>query len=92
MNMVVLGLDLSLTCSGFGLLSGDECTGYGHFKTDNLRGIPRLSLLRKKILYILKTTDPGLVVVEDYAFAGKGKVIGLGELGGVVKTAIHELG
>jgi Holliday junction resolvasome RuvABC endonuclease subunit len=87
--MNVLGLDLSLTCTG---AAGRN--GTGTFKSLH-RGMQRLAQLRDAVL--LAASGPGdpvdLVVIEDYAFhKADAHAHALGELGGVVRLALFEAG
>lgn len=83
--MPVAGLDRSLTATG--LVTPD---GARHIIGSRHRGLARLADLRDQILNTL--SYPCLVVTEGYSMASGQGAHQLGELGGVVLLAIHELG
>lgn len=83
--MIVVGLDLSLTATGVALTTGESLT----LKT-RLIGMPRLAWLRDEILPVCRVAD--LVVVEGYSFNSRNGGEHLGELGGVIRLALHEAG
>lgn len=86
--MRVVGMDLSLTAAGF----CDASSPYT-LKTDHLRGCERIATIRDHVLGFVRANDDPLVMLEGYSFASKGTaVINLGELGGVVRLALHEAG
>lgn len=79
----VLGLDLSLTATGIATPDG-ELVVY----SSGLRGPARLAAIRDHIL--THTDHIDLVVIEGYAFGRPNNAAALGELGGVIRTALHE--
>jgi crossover junction endodeoxyribonuclease RuvC len=79
----VLGLDLSLTATGFAY--SDEVVGTFMTKA---RGMPRLAEIRDFIVGLVDHID--VVVFEGYAFARPNQAHQLGELGGVVRLALHD--
>jgi len=82
----VLGLDLSLTSTGYAC---PDC-GTGTISVRS-RGLERLVELRDEILSHAITAD--VVVLEGYAFAAHAAhAHALGELGGVVRVALFEAG
>lgn len=91
--MIVLGIDPSLT--GTGLCVLDDKYTILHISTlkNKLRGIDRLIFIRNEVLGITKQFNPEFVVLEGYAMGIRGgMVFNLGELGGVLRTAIYEHG
>ncbi len=83
MNLV--GLDLSLTSTGF-------CTeiNYGVI-TCKEKGAERLSVISKMILSIVQEFVDPVVVVEGYSFASRNsQAHSLGELGGAVRMRLWE--
>jgi len=86
----VVGLDLSLTATGIA-----DGSGVRTIKT-NLRGCERLIFVRDHIAHVVRDSwhyvpGPPLVVIEDYAYHGRhAHSHQLGELGGVVRVALHE--
>jgi Holliday junction resolvasome RuvABC endonuclease subunit len=88
----ILGIDASLSSTGFAYRKAGTLVT-GHVETDDLQGPWRLSYIRRKIEgVLLECGKPDLVVYEDYAMAGKGRVHHIGELGGVLKTLLWEQG
>lgn len=95
--MKIIGLDLSLRATGYADEDGARVI------TSKSRGMPRLSHLLDQIelasgvRHLLDDprafARPDLVVIEDYAFSrGDAHAHALGELGGVIKLALHEAG
>jgi len=83
--MSIVGLDLSLTATGYA-----SATRVATIKTAT-RGTHRLLELRAKILQLVIGDVADLVVIEDYAFHGQGAHSHeLGELGGVIRLALFE--
>lgn len=83
----VLGLDLSLTCTGF----VSAATGLPGTIAARIRGVDRLDQLEQFIVALAGDAD--LVVLEEYAFHGRNAHSHeLGELGGVVRLGLHRAG
>lgn len=85
--MRILGLDLSLTETGVCGIDGSLC------QTNRIRskarGPQRLIEIRDAVSELLLDVD--LVVIEGYSFNSKfSHAHALGELGGVVRVALHE--
>lgn len=94
----VVGLDLSLTATG--------CAGPAHQISwtirSKLKGCERLAFIREEVMRLCAPVerweptwhmDAPLVVLEDYAFSrAAAHSHQLGELGGVVRLALHEAG
>lgn len=79
----IVGLDLSLRATGYADENGAIVV------STKLRGMERLASLRT----ILTRYPADLVILEDYAFSrADAHAHALGELGGVVKLALHEAG
>lgn len=78
----VIGVDLSLTATG---IAGPAATCTLAPKT---RGCERLIWLRDRVRKVCELAD--LVVIEGYAFSARNShAHALGELGGVVRVALH---
>lgn len=82
---LIMGLDASLTSTGVCHIDGRTSL----IRT-KLRGPARLVYLRNSIEAQACTAD--LVVMEGYSFGSKQNGPQLGELGGVVKVALFEMG
>lgn len=90
---VVIGIDASLT--GTALCFYDPDTGeYGAYrlkpKTKGVRRLIEIEIFVHQRLRLLRFVcdEVSHICMEDYGFAGKGKVFHLGEGGGAVKMAI----
>lgn len=92
----VVGLDLSLTATGIADASGGSCT-----VGNKLRGCERMEWIRDQVMAAcpIEPAPSGwpmeapLVVIEDFAFAAKGRAIfDIGGLGWVIRMALHENG
>lgn len=92
--MNIVGLDLSLTATGIAAEAGTEVL------RTNLRGCERLAWVRDEVMARCCTggignkrgTDADLVVIEGYAYARANQAHQIGELGGVIRLALHEAG
>lgn len=87
--MTYLGLDLSLTSTGYAVVDAHGATTIGRIRT-TARGPQRLLEIRNAITHLLRTRNPGLVAVEGYAYGRINQAAALGELGGVTRLALHE--
>jgi Holliday junction resolvasome RuvABC endonuclease subunit len=89
---LVVGLDLSLTSTGYACV-----TAIGRhaerIQRPQYKGTERLRSIRDAIVHRVEGTQPALVVLEDYSFGSRNShAHALGELGGVVRLALDELG
>lgn len=87
----VVGLDLSLRHTGIAYADGSTAT----VVTAAERGTQRLAILRQAVRDALDVAEllPDLVVVEGYSYQSRGRALyGLGELGGVVRLLLHDVG
>lgn len=88
--MNVLGIDPSLTGTGFSYRNAEGVVT-GTISPGKLRGAARLCYLRDRFLSVLSATPIDLVVYEGYSMNSKfGRLADLGELGGVLKVAMHD--
>jgi crossover junction endodeoxyribonuclease RuvC len=101
--MRVVALDLSLTCTGWAVaddgpdqpwkVDGHAC---GTITLPKLRGMERLAAIRDRIASPLRgclTDAATVVVIEGYSFGSRNsQAHALGELGGVIRLALHEQG
>jgi crossover junction endodeoxyribonuclease RuvC len=90
--MNIMGLDLSLTRTGYALPDGS----YGVLVPPNdvNRGMPRLRWIRNTTVAMAKLQAVDLVVIEGYAM-GMGREAqnhAMGELGGVVRLGMFDAG
>ncbi|WMB17030.1 crossover junction endodeoxyribonuclease RuvC [Akkermansia muciniphila] len=91
MNNCVLGLDLSLTSTGWAIDADDERRKWGVIKTAR-RGASRLDHIDDAITRLIEAEMPDLVVIENYAFGNSLSLAALAELGGVVRLSLHRMG
>lgn len=83
-----MGLDLSLTSSGIGILMPGEFRSY-RLKTANLRGLHRLKSIADHIALRALELQPLATVIEGYSFSSMhSHAHALGELGGIVKLSL----
>lgn len=85
--MTLIGLDLSLTSTGY---STAYETGV---ITTNLRGAERLSFISTRIMTICRSFDVEIAIIEGYSFASRNsQAHSIGELGGAVRMKLYENG
>lgn len=96
--MRILGLDLSLRSTGYVLLEDDQVAWHGCVGDDN-PGVARLAMfdawIRRALYGGAEGLIPDHVSLEGYSYgspAGKTQAFSLGELGGVIRLAIHQAG
>ena len=87
----VFGLDASLTSTGYAVFD-DNRLKTGRVVATSFRGPKRLWFIRTKIEALLDAHMPDLVSMEGYAMGARGNVFNIGELGGVLQTAVWERG
>jgi crossover junction endodeoxyribonuclease RuvC len=86
-NACVVGLDIA-TKVGYAVVTSD---GSGVRKLDSgvlasrLGGFPRLSDLAGRMMSLMDTHNPDLVVIEGYGFANKNTLVTLVEVGTVLR-------
>jgi Holliday junction resolvasome RuvABC endonuclease subunit len=78
----VLGLDLSLTATGYAV--DEETVGVLRSKA---RGPRRLAEIRNFILEL--ASDSEIVVLEGYSYASQNQAHQVGELGGVIRLGLY---
>jgi crossover junction endodeoxyribonuclease RuvC len=83
----IAGIDLSLRSTGLAC-GGDQTTVSSSFM-----GVERLIDVSKKVITYLEDWYLPAVVIEGYSFASRNsQAHSIGELGGVVRVALHKLG
>ena len=87
--MNVIGLDLS-TKTGVVCLSDDLSFYFADELNTKLTGFARLSWFRERILKLLKTYPPELVVIEGYSFSGKFTNSFQYEIGSIIRMALYD--
>ncbi len=88
--MTILGLDLSLTQSGYCFYEREKNTYTVGVIKPKMCGIARLSFVRDELSELLIGNKPDIVFIEGYAFGAKFKSAQIGELGGVIKTYLFK--
>ncbi|PZN09860.1 MAG: hypothetical protein DIU69_08080 [Bacillota bacterium] len=90
-HAVAVGIDPSLTRLALAVAGAREETASFHAR--GYSGVPRLRVLRDQALAWIRQHQPSVVVMEGYSMAAKaGRLADLGELGGVLKTALWDEG
>lgn len=82
----IVALDLSLTGSGWA--NGRK---HGVIKPKRM-GVERLAFIRATVENIVGENRAAGVVLEGYAFGAHNKAHQIGELGGVIRLLLHDLG
>ena len=81
--MKIIAFDLSLTATGY---ATPETVGL--LKPPDLNGLARLQWIRDNVVRLAALSM--IAVVEGYSFGSGNRAHHLGELGGVVRLALHE--
>jgi len=87
-EMVVMGLDLSLTSTGLVVLSPELMLKSKAIKSKE-NAERRLIDIKEQIEREILEYEPALVVLEGYAMLANGRITALAELGGVVKASLY---
>ena len=83
--MIFLGLDLSLTSTGY------SCCGVTGFIATPTRGAERLHIITETVLDITQEYEADVAVIEGYSFASRtSQAHSIGELGGCVRMRLWE--
>ena len=82
--MVIAGLDLSLTETGYVFLEHEKIIKQGVIKTP-LKAEARLDFILTTISKLVEETKPVLICIENYSFGSKFNLPQAGELAGLVK-------
>jgi crossover junction endodeoxyribonuclease RuvC len=93
--MNVVGIDPSLTSTGVIILNdAGEFVAQKNIKPKKLRGMPRLKFIKEELASFLKEHKVEKAAIESYAFNIKKSRMKfqLGELGGVVRLLLFEMG
>lgn len=101
--MPVIGIDASLTSTGFSYIDAQGELHTGRIKPGTLRGVERLQFIALSVEDVLNKVSEehgapvGLVAIEDYAMGkgGKGspgRAFSIGEGGGVIRLTVHRKG
>lgn len=102
----VLGIDYSVTCPACCLVDGGVSRWWVHYKlsgrpyrplpgvswtpSTTTEEIPRFIELSEWVAEIVKDVTPTLIVLEDYAFGGSGRITQLSENAGALKVKLFQ--
>lgn len=92
-NRPVIGIDASLTSTGFCILYEDvKNMKLLAVKGGKLRGAERLAYFQEQLVYLLTEYTPKFALIENYAYSVGvgGRVFDVGELGGVVRLTLFQ--
>jgi crossover junction endodeoxyribonuclease RuvC len=89
--LTALGLDQSLSCSGWVALTAEGVRECGTVTPQKgLLGAERLEWIYQRVQYIIECSEPSVIVLEGYSMGlSGGMVFQLGELGGVLRLLFH---
>ena len=90
----ILGLDLSLTETGFCVIDFDGkfdvLKDKGLIKT-KLKGVERLEYLENSLKYLIKEFKPDIAILEGYAMGIRGgRTFNIGEWGGIARLTLFK--
>jgi Holliday junction resolvasome RuvABC endonuclease subunit len=89
--MIFVGLDLSLTATGWAVIREGKDPLTGILRGSKRRGVERLLHLQDQLINVLPE-GPLVISVEDYSMGSKGKTFHIGEWGGVAKLTLLQRG
>lgn len=91
--MSVMGIDPSLTSTGYVALLDDGGMEAGTVVCGGTRGMERLEQISGLLMSIATQRHASLIAIEGYAFGAKGAAMfSLGELGGVIRHRLWKNG
>jgi len=97
MSYKTLGIDPSLTRTGYCCLDGNELDtsfygrGMGIIDAHKLRGTERLIYLEERLWNLITSNKFDLICIEGYSYGSKGRaVFDIGELGGILRLNLHK--
>ena len=91
--MKIIGLDLSLTNTGWVILQNGNVRAYFTIVTKPRRGIKRLSYIKRELKKVLIVYKPKWAVIEGYAYSPNANMaFSIGELGGIIKRLLYVRG
>ena len=90
-GLPVMGIDASLSNTGIAVVQDGQLDAYS-LEPKKLRGSERLVWFRDRFTETVRRADPEVVVIEGYAFGAKMMREAMGELGGVLRVVLHDIG
>lgn len=86
---MIIGLDLSLTHTGWVIIDKNKVLEYGTIVPKKLRKARRLNFIRNHLFRVIKKYNPVLAVIENYAYSPRANMaFSIGENGGVIKLML----
>jgi len=90
MYNIIVGLDLSLTHTGVGIIFNGK-RGYFSLIPKKLSAVKRLAWIETQLKLFIDSTSICCAVIEGYSFGSVGRAIfNIGELGGVVQLLLYK--
>lgn len=90
--MKILGIDQSLTSTGICVLENEKLV-LSKLIASKKKGVDRIIEIKNEIIKIFNEFNPDFTAIENYSFTpNRGKAFELGELAGVIKITLAELG
>lgn len=88
--MHLIGVDQSLTSPGIAVIDYDGKPRLVTNLKNNLKGVERLAYIRDQLALVLKTFKPEFAALEGYSVNSVNRPFDLGEVGGLVRLALHD--
>ncbi len=86
----IIGLDPSLTSTGYCVRRNEQTEAIGTILPKKLRGMERLLYIEKQLDEMCLQYLCDLVVIEGYSFGSQGRAIfQIGELGGIIRRYLY---
>lgn len=90
--MSVIGIDQSLTSTGVCLVEGKKVKMSSTIMPKATDEVDRLIEIESRLAEMITASNVEVAVMEGYSFLGGGRLASLGEVGGVVKKLLRQLG
>lgn len=87
---VAVGLDLSLTSTGWAAIRRGRMIGFAVSPPAGIVGAERLYFFEKELVGLLARYEPHMVAVEGYSFGSRNGREQAGELGGIARLVLHK--
>lgn len=88
----LLAIDPSLSSTGLAFRAPNGQIEAIRLQEPKLRGMERLEALQQKLSGAIQTINPIAVIYEDYAMNARGRNFDIGELGGIYRLLIWQMG
>ncbi len=90
--MLHLGIDASLNGTGVYILKDGQPDTQSEFTIKKLRGTPRLIEIKRRLLDFMGSQKFDGIAIEGPSYDSQGRHVDIGELHGVVKLTLFEMG